>query len=76
VFKRYEEAQAEIERLNVYANDLLMLLSPKNERAEAITEFVDRLKNIVVSKYEYTDLRVFKEIDNLAKKMKEGVNNA
>lgn len=29
--------KSEIERLNIYANDLLMLLSPKNERSEAKT---------------------------------------
>ena len=38
-------------------------------KSEAIKEFIDELKNRVVNKYEYTDIRVFKEIDNLVKEM-------
>ena len=40
-------------------------------KSEAIKEFIDELKNRVVNKYEYTDIRVFKEIDNLVKEMTE-----
>ena len=40
-------------------------------KSEAIKEFIDELKNRVINKYEYTDIRVFKEIDNLIKEMTE-----
>ena len=40
-------------------------------KSEAIKEFIDELKNRVINKYEYTDIRVFKEIDNLVKEMTE-----
>ena len=40
---------------------------PEKIKTEAIKEFIDELKNRVVNKYEYTDIRVFKEIDNLVK---------
>ena len=43
-------------------------------KSEAIKEFVSALKGKVVSKYEYIDIRVFKEIDALAKEMTEPVN--
>ena len=40
-------------------------------KSEAIKEFIDELKNRVINKYEYTDIRVFKDIDNLVKEMTE-----
>lgn len=40
-------------------------------KSEAIKDFIDELKNRVVNKYEYTDIRVFNEIDNLVKEMTE-----
>lgn len=40
-------------------------------KSEAIKEFVHRLKDRVVQKYEYTDIRIFEEIDNLVKEMTE-----
>lgn len=40
-------------------------------KTEAIKEFIDELKNRVVNKYEYTDIRVFNEIDNLVKEITE-----
>ena len=47
---------------------------PEKIKSEAIKEFIDELKNRVVNKYEYTDIRVFKEIDNLVKEMTEETN--
>lgn len=44
-------------------------------KSEAIKEFIDELKNRVVNKYEYTDIRVFKEIDTLVKEMTEVEKN-
>lgn len=38
VFKRYEEAQVEIERLNVYSYDLLVLLKGKQEEPETLED--------------------------------------
>ena len=43
----------------------------KTAKSEAIKEFVHRLKDRVVQKYEYTDTRIFEEIDNLVKEMTE-----
>ena len=43
----------------------------KTAKSEAIKEFVSALKGKVVSEYEYIDIRVFKEIDALAKEMTE-----
>jgi hypothetical protein len=73
--------KAEIERLQKAIQVQEIMLGNqdnaiKKARAEAITELVDRFKNVVVSKYEYTDVRVFKDLDQIAKEMKEGVNNA
>ena len=41
----------------------------KHAKSEAIKEFAERLKDIVFSKYEFTDIRVFTELDNLVKEM-------
>ena len=46
----------------------------KTAKSEAIKEFVSALKGKVVSEYEYVDIRVFKEIDALAKEMTDSVN--
>ena len=70
--------EAEIERLNdvvqrlqYHSRNLCILEKMQINRikSNSIREFVSRLKNIVVSKYEYTDIRVFEEIDNLVKEM-------
>lgn len=75
--------EAEIERLNdvvqrlqYHSRNLCILEKMQINRikSNSIIEFVSRLKNIVVSKYEYTDIRVFEEIDNLVKEM-EGEND-
>lgn len=41
----------------------------KLAKAEAIKELVKRLKDRVVKKYAYTDVRIFNEIDNLVNEM-------
>ena len=51
-----------------------MNYQPEKIKSEAIKEFIDELKNRVVNKYEYTDIRVFKEIDNLVTEMTEETN--
>ena len=70
--------EAEIERLNdvvqrlqYHSRNLCILEKMQINRikSNSIIEFVSRLKNIVVSKYEYTDIRVFEEIDNLVNEM-------
>ena len=68
--KHIAEQEAKIERLNVYSNDMLMLLSPKNARAEAITAFAERLKKCLYEKPSvYTQQRyiVNSLIDQIAK---------
>ena len=52
-------------------NAKLFLQTIQHARSEAIKEFVHRLKDRVVQKYEYTDIRIFEEIDNLVKEMTE-----
>lgn len=44
-------------------------------KSAAIKKFVHRLKDKVVQKYEYTDIRIFEEIDNLVKEIKRGVDS-
>lgn len=74
---------AEIERLSIESETLVIQLKVAYEqihklnmaKSEAIKEFIDELKNRVVNKYEYTDIRVFKEIDNLVKEMTEVETN-
>lgn len=80
VFKRYEESVAEIYRLNLYAETLLMSLekcqgwdkkSQSRVRSEAITEFAERLKK----EAGYFGRAVSVEtIDQIAKEMKEKLN--
>ena len=60
-----EGIRFERERVNAIPNLI------KNAKPEAIKEFAERLKERVVSKYDYTDIRVFKELDNLVKEMTE-----
>ena len=70
----------EIDRLNI---ELQSMRSAANSykmhyetaKSESIKEFIDKLKNRVVNKYEYTDIRVFKEIDDLVKEMTEVETN-
>ena len=62
------------QKYNQAVDDMFGLIeTTRNEiaeaKTEAIKEFIDELKNRVVNKYEYTDIRVFKEIDNLVKEM-------
>lgn len=64
--------KAEIESLKHRKTELQIRNQElQHEKSEAIKEFIDELKNRVVNKYEYTDIRVFKEIDNLVKEMTE-----
>ena len=71
--ERLEEESADKER--AYTAEYYLRKELKTElktaKSEAIKEFIDELKNRVVNKYEYTDIRVFKEIDNLVKEMTE-----
>ena len=64
------EQKAEIDRLKHRKTELQIRNQElQHEKSEAIKEFIDELKNRVVNKYEYTDIRVFKEIDDLVKEM-------
>lgn len=62
------------QKYNQAVDDMFGLIeTTRNEiaetKSEAIKEFIDELKNRVVNKYEYTDIRVFNEIENLVKEM-------
>lgn len=62
--------QAEIER---YKHSIKLLEDDvATAKSETITKFAERLKDIVFSKYEFTDVRVFSELDNLVKEITEG----
>ncbi len=81
--QQLEEANAEIEGLEETRYELACIIDDLREernrllqklqqaQSEAIKEFVKRLKDNVVKKYEYTDIRVFDEADKLAKEMTE-----
>lgn len=65
--------RAEIERLQKEKAKIHKLIPKmiKEAKSEAINELVKRLKDRVVKKYKYTDVRIFNEIDNLVKEMTE-----
>lgn len=75
------ESVKEIERLEkdryIFKDGVLELI-PRTDieeiKSEAYKELAKRLKDRVVKKYEYTDIRVFNELDNLVKEM-AGDNN-
>ena len=79
LYKENARQRAEIEKLAHCCDDCAgcteWICDCSNIRAEPITELVDRFKNVVVSKYEYTDVRVFKDLDQIAKEMKEGATD-
>ena len=62
--------KAEIESLKHRKTELQIRNQElQHEKSEAIKEFVKLLKDRVVKKYAYTDVRIFNEIDNLVKEM-------
>lgn len=71
-----QEIKEKEQKYNQVVDDMFGLIeTTRNEiaesKSEAIKEFIDELKNRVVNKYEYTDIRIFNEIDNLVKEMME-----
>ena len=71
--------KAEIERLQSIIDCYEEISGNKKARAEAITEFAERLKEKQWSAHTTFGMREFVEvivIDQIAKEMKEGVNNA
>lgn len=67
MFEKWEKLSNKTKRhyADLYADSVSI------ERMSAIKEFVSDLKNRVLRKFEYTDIRIFKEIDNLVKEMTE-----
>ena len=61
--------KAENERLRTMNSELNIGI--KKLKEFAIKEFVKLLKDRVVKKYAYTDVRIFNEIDNIVKEMTE-----
>ena len=62
--------KAEIESLKHRKTELQIRNQElQHEKSEAIKEFVKLLKDRVVKKYAYTDVRIFNGIDNLVKEM-------
>ena len=74
LYKQNADYKAEIERLKKSLDNMTDALVKTDEacrkaEAEAIKELVKRLKDRVVKKYKYTDVRIFNELDNLVKEM-------
>ena len=71
-----EKQQEEIEKLTINMNAYGLGMIRIKERAENIVyRLVKRLKDRVVSKYEYTDTRIFKELDELVVEMEDEISD-
>lgn len=71
-----QKQQAEIDKLTINMNAYGLGMIQTKERAENIVyRLVKRLKDRVVSKYEYTDTRIFKELDELVVEMEDEISD-
>ena len=75
-FDLINRQKAEIEKLTINMNAYGLGMIRIKERAENIVyRLVKRLKDRVVSKYEYTDTRIFKELDDLVVEMEDEISD-